>query len=74
MPGYRQFLVVTSGLSLVAVLAAFAFRPSPWYGKSPLAPEFTVSVGWNYGALIGLAAAIVSLAVGVTAIRDQPRR
>jgi len=74
MPGYRQFLVVTSGLSLVAVLVAFAFRPSPWYGKSPMAPLFAVSVGWNYGALIGLAAAIVSLAVGITAIRDQPRR
>jgi len=39
-----------------------------------MAPEFTVSAGWNYGALIGLAAAIVSLAVGIIAIRDQPRR
>jgi hypothetical protein len=70
IPGYRQFLVVTSGLSLVAVLVAFAFRPSPWYGKNPMAPLLTVSVGWNYGALIGLAAAVVSLAVGITATRE----
>src|SRR5262249_20211286 len=73
MPRYRQLLVVTSALSLVAVLVAFAFRPSPWYGKNPMAPLLTISVGWNYGALIGLAAAIVSLAVGITAVRDQPR-
>jgi hypothetical protein len=70
MPGYRQFLVVTSGLSLVAVLVAFAFRPNPWYGKNPMAPLLTVSVGWTYGALIGVAAAVVSLAVGITAIRE----
>jgi hypothetical protein len=73
-PGYHQFLVVISGLSLAAVLVGFAFRPSPWYGKNPMAPIFTVSVGWNYGALIGLAAAVVSLAVGISAMRDEPRR
>lgn len=74
MPGYRQVLVVASGLSLVAVLVAFAFRPSPWYGRNPLAPEFSVSVSWNYGALIGLGAAIVSLAVAITALRDESPR
>jgi hypothetical protein len=73
VPGSNEFLVIASGLSLVVVLIGFALKPAPWYGQNPLSPLFTVSVGWTYGPLIALAAAIVSLAVGVTAIRDVVR-
>ena len=31
-------------------------------------------IEWDYGALIALGAAVISLAVAIAAIRDDPRR
>jgi hypothetical protein len=72
LPGYRQLLVVTSGLSCIAVLVAFVMKPSPWYGGNELGGGFYIVVDWSYGAIVALAAAIVSLGIGIAAIRDHP--
>lgn len=74
LPGYRQLLAVTSGLSCLAVLVAFVMKPGTWYGGNELGGGFYIIVGWSYGAVAALGAAIVSLGIAVAAIRDQPPR
>lgn len=73
LPGYRQLLVVLSGLSCAGVLVAFAMKPGPWYGSIDLGDGFTIVVGWSWGAVVAVGAAIVSLGLAVAAIRDRPR-
>lgn len=72
--GYRQLLVVTSGLSCIAVLLAFAMRPGPWYGPIDLGGTFYVVIDPSYGAIVAVGAAIVSLGVAIAAIRDKAAR
>ncbi len=74
LPGYRQLLVVTSGLSGLAVLVAFVAKPGTWYGGNELGEGFYIVVGWSYGGVVALAAAIVSLGTAIAAIRDRPAR
>jgi hypothetical protein len=75
--GYRQLLVALSAVSAVAVLVAGVMRPGTWNNLTGLPPNFSISVGWDYGAIIALGAAVVSAGIGIAAIRDsapQPRR
>jgi len=72
LPGYRQLLVVTSGLTCIAVLLAFAIRPGPWYGPLSLPPGFYIVIDPSYGAIVAVGAAIVSLGIAIAAIRDRP--
>jgi len=77
LPGYRQLLVALSAVSAVAVLVAGVMRPGTWNNLTGLPPNFSISVGWDYGAIIALGAAVVSAGIGIAAIRDsapQPRR
>ena len=70
LPGYQQLLVVTSALSCIAVLVAAVMKPSTWTGLQ-LGEGLYIVVNWTYGAVVALAAAVVSLAVAVSAIRDR---
>jgi hypothetical protein len=70
LPGYRWVLAITSGLVFIAVLMAFVAKPSPWYGRIEMGGAFYVFVGWTYGAVVALAAAIVSLGIAISALRD----
>jgi hypothetical protein len=70
VPGYRELLVALSALSCLAVLIGTFTKPDPWSGQNPGA-GFYISVGWSYGTLIALGAAVISLAVGIAAIRDR---
>ena len=72
LPGYRQLLVVTSGLSCIAVLVAFVMKPSTWFGGNDLGGGFYIVVGWSYGAVVALGTAIVSLSIAIRAIRAHP--
>ncbi len=74
LPGYRQLLVVTSGLSCIAVLLAFAIRPDPWYGPVNLPDTFYIVIDPSYGAIVAVGAALVSLGIAIAAIRDRPAR
>jgi hypothetical protein len=71
LPGYRQFLVAAAALSCVAVLVAVVMKPTTWTGGNQLGEGFYIVVSWTYGAIVALAAVVVSLAVMVSAIRDR---
>ena len=73
VPGYRYLLVASSGLSAITVLAAVLTRPAPWYGNVSLGGLLDVTVGWSYGGMVALAAAIVSTAIGIASIQDRRR-
>lgn len=70
VPGYRQFLVALPAVSAVAVLVAGVMKPDTWNNLTGLPPNFSISVGWDYGAVIALGAAVVSAGIGIAAIRD----
>ena len=72
--GYRYLLVTASGLSAVTVLAAVLTKPAPWYGNVSLGGLLYVTVGWSYGGMVALAAAIISTAIGIASIQDHSRR
>jgi len=74
LPGDRQFLVVTSGLSCIAVLVAVLMNPATWYGGNELGGGFCIVVGWSYGAGVALGAATVLLGIAIAAVRDPPSR
>jgi len=74
LPGYRQLLVVTSGLTCIAVLVAFAMKPAPWYGSNDLGEGLYIVVQPSYGAIGAIACALVSLGMAIAAIRDRPAR
>ena len=74
LPGYRWILTITSGLICFAVLVAFVTKPTPWYGRIETGGALYVVVGWTYGAVVALAAAIVSLGVAISALRDHRAR
>ena len=71
LPGYRWILAIASGLVFIAVLVAFIARPSPWYGRIEMGGALYVVVGWTYGAVVALAAAVVSLGIAISALRDH---
>jgi len=74
LPGYRQFLLAAASLSCVAVLVAAVMKPATWSGGNQLGGGFYIVVSWTYGAVVALAAVVVSLAVMVSAIRDRTSR
>ena len=71
LPGSRQLLVLTSGISCVAVLVAAVMKPTMWNGLQ-LGDGFYIVVSWSYGAVIALSAGLVSFGIALAAIRDQP--
>jgi hypothetical protein len=71
---YRQLMIIASGLSFVIVLAGLIMRPASWFGSINLGDGFALVIGWDYGALVAVGAAIISLAAAVSALRDDPRR
>jgi hypothetical protein len=74
LPGYRQVLVATSALCCVAVIVALVMKPATWAGGNQLGDGLYIVVAWDYGAFAALAAAVVSLAVAITAIRERLAR
>ena len=74
VPAYRQILVATPAVSCIAVIVALAMKPATWAGGNELGGGFYLVVDWDYGAFAALAAAVVSLAVAITAIREHRAR
>lgn len=73
LPGHRHFLLVTSALSCVVVIVAAVVKPGPWFGTLVIGDGFSLVIGWDYGALVALGAAVVSAGIAVAVIRDHPR-
>jgi hypothetical protein len=73
LPGYRQLLIVTTGLCCIAVLVAFLMRPGPWYGGLVFPDNFYIVIDPAYGAVVALGAALISLGIAIAAIREHPR-
>jgi hypothetical protein len=73
LPGHGQFLLVASGVSCITVVIGSIMKPSAWFGNLQLGDGFSIVIGWNYGALVALGAAVISLGIAVAAIRDRPR-
>jgi phosphoglycerol transferase MdoB-like AlkP superfamily enzyme len=67
VPGYPQFLAVTSGLSFVIALVAAVMKPTVSGGGG-----FSIVIGWTYGPVLAMAAAIVSGGVAIATSRNQP--
>jgi hypothetical protein len=73
VPGYRQLLVALSAICFAVVLVACAMRPDTWNNLTGLPPNFSIIVGWDYGAVIALGAAFVAAGIGIAAIRETSR-
>jgi hypothetical protein len=73
LPGYRQFLIITSGLNCAVVLASIAVKPDYWRGVK-MYPPFHLVVGWGYGAAVALVAAIGTLGAAIVAYRERAAR
>jgi len=73
LPGYRQFLIVASGLNLVVVVGSLAVKPDNWRGVK-MYPPFHLVVGWGYGAAVALVGAIGALGAAIVAYRDRASR
>jgi hypothetical protein len=63
-----------AALSCIAVGVAVVMKPTTWTGGNQLGGGFYIDVSWTYGAVVALAAVVVSLAVTVSAIRDRVSR
>jgi len=74
LPGYPVLMVIASGLSAVVVLAALVMKPAVWFGNLAIGDGFSLQIRWDYGALMAVGAAVISLAVAIAAIRDEPSR
>jgi hypothetical protein len=74
IPGYGQFMLVTSAICLVLAISAFVLKPSSWFGNPVLGGPFQISVGWDYGAVVAVVATIATLVVAWTVLRDPAAR
>jgi hypothetical protein len=73
--GYHRLLAATPALSCAAVLTGFVWRPATWPGVGRnLGGGIYLVIGWGYGAIAALAAALISLGLAISAIQDQPGR
>jgi hypothetical protein len=70
LPGLRPFLIATSVLGLAVALVAFVMKPGTWPGNLNFGGVFTLVIGWSYGAIAAVSAALLSAGVGVAATRD----
>jgi hypothetical protein len=66
---HDQLLLAATGLNLVLVFLAFVLKPQPDAGMPELAG---LKVGWSWGAIIGLLAAIAAVVPLVLAARSRP--
>ena len=73
LPGYRQFLIVASGLNCAVVVGSVAVKPDNWRGVK-MYPPFHLVVGWGYGAAVALVAALGALVAAIVAYRDRASR
>jgi hypothetical protein len=73
IPGYHQLMIVISAIICAVVLAGFLWRPTTWPGisQSQLGPFFSLVIGWGFGSVVALGAALVSVGIAVSAIRDR---
>jgi hypothetical protein len=71
LPAHRQFLLVTSALSFIAIGVGVVIKPSAWFGTIDLGPGLSLVIGWTYGAVVALGAALISLGMAVAAVRDH---
>ena len=71
LPFHRYFVVATSGVDFVAVIAAALLRPSAWYGSLQMPDNFYITIDWTYGALVAAGAAVLSLGIAVAALRPD---
>jgi hypothetical protein len=74
LPRYQTLMIVASGLSCVLVLAGMARKPAPWFGNIAVGDGLSLAIEWDYGALVALGAAVISLAAAIAAVRDDPGR
>jgi hypothetical protein len=71
LPFHKYFLVIASGVVFLVVIAGALLRPAAWYGQLQMPPNFHISIGWTYGALVAAGAALISLAIAVAALRSD---
>jgi low temperature requirement protein LtrA len=74
LPSHQQLILGASGLSFLLVLLAFIAKPAPTSspaGFAGLQLQISASFGWNYGAYIGLVAAVLALLGIIGSIRPQ---
>ncbi len=74
IPGYGVLLLVTSAISLALALAAFVLKPSTWYGGNALGEGIHIVVSQDYGAIVAIIAALASVVVAWTVLRDPAAR
>jgi len=70
LPGFRPFLIATSALCLAVALVAFVLKPGTWPGNLNFGGVFSLVIGWSYGAIAAVSAALLSVGVAVAATRD----
>ena len=74
IPMYGLFLVITSAISFALALIAFVLKPSTWHGGNVLGGGLYVVVSQDYGAIAAVIAALASVLVAWTVLRDPAAR
>ena len=69
-PGFRVILIVTFALAGVIAVVAFVMKPHAWPGHLVFPPPFTFIIGWSYGAIAAVCAALLATGVAVAAARN----
>lgn len=71
LPFHRYFLVAASAIVFLVVFAGALLRPAPWFGQLQMPPNFHVAIGWTYGGLVAIGAALISLAIVVASLQSD---
>jgi hypothetical protein len=71
LPFHRYFLVITSGVVFLLVVAGALLKPAAWYGQLQMPDNFYITIDWTYGALVAVGTALISLGITVAALRSD---
>ena len=71
LPFHRYFLAVASAVDFAVIIAGALLKPTAWYGKLNMPPNFHVSIDWGYGALIAGGAAVLALGIAAAGLRPD---
>lgn len=71
LPFHGYFLVIASGVDFLVVIVGALLRPPAWYGSLQMPDNFYITIDWTYGALVAVAAALLSLVIAVAALRTD---
>lgn len=71
LPFHRYFLVATSAIVFLVVVAGALPRPRSVVRPAPDAPNFHIAIGWTYGGLVAIGAALISLAIVVVSLQSD---